>query len=146
MIIILPYHFINITEKPNQLNHRIKKFEICNFDAILVFLKGNTFQNFSVSSPAAVAIFSLSGDMLIQSTRASWPYSWPTFWRWGQFHTEIALSENPWAHTNSLQCLENCIPHIWDPTFCSVIFLYFLVFQNFMHISRVPPPVRRRPC
>lgn len=106
---------------------------------------GKMFQKCRVSSPAPVTMELPSGFMAKYSTRNVWPVSVASFSIVGYFQTITWFNEYPCVLTSSSFVLENTKLHTWEPVLKQLNGVRFIVFQNRMHWSAVPPPVANSP-
>ena len=118
---------------------------ICDYYFSIFFYFGNTFQNLNVSSPAPVTIDSPSGDIAKYNTRVLWPVRLAIFRIEGYFHIHTAFSLYPWVLTNSEVFLLNIKLQTWDSVWIEYISVPWIVFQNFIQRSAVPPPDTSNP-
>jgi len=103
-----------------------------------------TFQNLSVSSPAAEATVHPFGLCAIYNTLEVWPLSSAIFSIEGYFQRASWFWVKPWELSNSRSFLLHSRAHTCEPVSTEFKHAPVWVFQNLMQWSPPPPPEARR--
>lgn len=99
-----------------------------------------TFQNLSVSSPAAEATVQPSGLWAMWRTLDVWPIISAIFTIDGYFQRINWFWVNPWELRSSLSFLFHSKAQTWEPVSTEFRHAPVCMFQNFMVRSPPPPP------